>query len=185
MSPKALIILHPGFEEMEAVAPADLLVRAGIAVTLAASGDSLQVQGRSGLTLLAACTLRELTEESLYDVVILPGGPGIQNLRKDPRLCRLLQGHHEAGRWIAAICAAPLLLLDAGLLPAGIRYTAHPATLAELPAPQAGRVVRDGRILTSQGAGTATEFAFAIIEALLSDDRAREIAASICWTRDE
>ncbi len=170
---------------MEAVAPVDLLARAGVDVTQAACGDSLAVTGRSGLTLLAEYALADLPDDALYDVVILPGGPGVQKLRGNPALCRILKRHQEADKWIGAICAAPLLLLDAGLLSPEGNYTAHPATLAELPKPQADRVVQARRIITSQGAGTATEFALALVEALTGDGTAREIATSICWTRDE
>lgn len=184
MHPKALILLHPGFEEMEAVAPIDCLSRAGVEVIQASVDGRASVTGRSGITLQASCTLASLRDDCLFDAVILPGGPGIQALRHDPALCDLLTRHHQAGKWLACICAAPLLLLDAGLLGPQARYTAHPSTREALPTPQPGRVVRHKRILTSTGAGTATEFALELVKALISDACAKDIAASICWTRD-
>jgi 4-methyl-5(b-hydroxyethyl)-thiazole monophosphate biosynthesis len=91
----------------------------------------------------------------------------------------LVLRQHAAGRWLAAICAAPTVLFDAGLL-AGRRYTAHASVAQELPAILADeRVVADGRLLTSRGAGTALEFGLLLVEKLFSGEKAREIAASI------
>ncbi len=181
MSTKALILLHPGFEEMEAVAPVDLLVRAGIKVTQAALGKEPAVTGKNGMTFLADCPLDGLPDGALFDAVILPGGPGIQKIRQDPSVCELLRRHHNAGKWVACICAAPLILLDAGLIKDDTQYTAFPATREELPRPAEGSVVHHGRIITSRGAGTATDFALAIVAALCGAPKADEIAQSICW----
>ncbi|MFP4157653.1 MAG: DJ-1 family glyoxalase III [Opitutales bacterium] len=182
---KALICLHPGFEELEAVAVIDLLARAGIDVTQAAVGDDLTLAGRNGMTLVAGCLLAEIPEHALYDVVVVPGGPGIQKIRRHPAVCHLLQRHQRAGKLVACICAAPLLLLDAGLIDTDTNYTAFPATSGELPNRLPELVVKDGRLITSQGAGTATEFALAIIECLMGRNKADEIASSICWHHTE
>jgi 4-methyl-5(b-hydroxyethyl)-thiazole monophosphate biosynthesis len=81
---------------------------------------------------------------------------------------------------VAAICAAPLVLLDTGLL-AGLRYTAHPSTAAELPVIRADeRVVEDGRIITSRGAGTALDFGLLLVARLVSPEKAAEVARGIC-----
>lgn len=183
MDHNALILLHPGFEELEAVAVIDLLARSGVEVTQANLGDVREVPGRNGITLVADCLAENLPEEPIYDVIILPGGPGIQKIRRDARVCRLLRRQHDAGRLVACICAGPLLLLDAGLLDQGLRYTSFPATASELPERSDAKVVLDRQILTSQGAGTATEFALAIIDSLQGADRAKTIAESICWTQ--
>jgi len=175
----ALIILHAGFEEMEAVAPCDLLARAGVKLSLASMTADNLVRGRSNLMLQAHHGLTGACDHELYDAVIVPGGPGISALRQHPELCQLLRRHHEAGKILACICAAPLLLLDAGLLPE--HYTAHPSTAAELPHAQASACVWDGRILTSPGAGTATEFGLALVEALTDLATRTRIAAAICW----
>jgi len=181
---KALICLHPGFEEMEAVAVIDLLARADIEVTQASVSDELALPGRNGMTLVAGCRLEDLPNDALYDIIVLPGGPGIQKIRQHPAVCDLLRRHHGAGKYVACICAAPLLLLDAGLIDAETRYTSFPATAGELPDRLPDLVVKDGNLITSQGAGTATEFALAIIEALLGKPRADEMAASICWAHN-
>jgi len=92
----------------------------------------------------------------------------------------LVARQHAAGRWVAAICAAPTVLMDAGIL-SGRRYTAHFSVADELPnILSTERVVADGNILTSRGAGTALDFGFFVIEKLFSDQKAREVAASIC-----
>jgi 4-methyl-5(b-hydroxyethyl)-thiazole monophosphate biosynthesis len=180
MQLRALILLHPGFEELEAVAPIDLLARAEIKVTQASTSSSLNVTGRNGITLTATHLLSDVAEEN-YDVVILPGGPGIMQLRRDAQIIACLQRHHLNNKWVACICAAPLLLLDAGLTKA-LEYTAHPSTAEELGAASSKAVVIDGHIITSRGAGTATEFALAIVTQVRGLECAQAIARSICWT---
>lgn len=180
MTHRALIILHPGFEEMEAVAPIDLLARAGVEVVQASTEHKRLVEGRNGITLEATRLLSEVVEQE-FDAVILPGGPGIKKLRDDARIIDCLRRHHEAGKLVAAICAAPLLLKDAGLIN-DIAYTAHPSTEEELGSARVETVVKDGHIFTSRGAGTATEFALAIVQKVCGEAIAKEIAASICWT---
>lgn len=177
---RALIIIHPGFEEMEAIAPADLLVRADIDTSLVSTTKETLVRGRNGVTLQASHCFDEVKASDLYDVVILPGGPGIKALRKQPELCEFLRRHHTAGKILACICAAPLLLLDAGLLPE--HYTAHPSTSSELPHPEKEDCVWSENILTSQGAGTATQFSLALIEALTDKATRSKVAESICWS---
>lgn len=182
MKLSALIILHPGFEEMEAVAPIDLLARAEVEVVQASTSNSLNVTGRNGITLQATHRLTDVAANH-FDAIILPGGPGIMKLRGDKCIVECLQRNHNAGKLIACICAAPLLLLDAGLSK-NITFTAHPSSLAELK--QTGQaseasVVKAGNVMTSRGAGTATEFALSIVEYLCGKPSAKDIATSICW----
>lgn len=177
--PTVLALLAEGFEEIEATTPIDLLRRAGAEVTLAALAEGIHVTGRCGMTLHADTPLTAVAAKP-FDCLFLPGGPGVKNLRADPRVRPLVLSQHEAGRWIAAICAAPTVLHDAGLL-AGRRYTAHFSVAGELPDILASeRVVVDGRIITSRGAGTALDFGLQIIEKLFSAEKAQEIARSVC-----
>lgn len=177
--PTVLTILAEGFEEIEAVTPIDLLRRAGADVTIAALADGLDVTGRNGLTLHANTTFAAAQARD-FDCVFLPGGPGVRHLRADRRVRDIVLRQHGSDRWLAAICAAPTVLQDAGLL-AGRRYTAHFSVASELPAILASeRVVADGRILTSRGAGTALDFGLFLVEKLFSVDKAREIGGSIC-----
>jgi len=180
--PTVLALLAEGFEEIEANAPIDLLRRAGADVTVAALGDTIHVTGRSGITQHADTTLAALEAAGprACDCLFLPGGPGVKHLRADPRVRALVLRQHAAGGWLAAICAAPTVLHDAGLL-AGRRYTAHFSVAGELTDILADeRVVADGRILTSRGAGTALDFGLLLIEKLFDPAKAREVAASIC-----
>jgi 4-methyl-5(b-hydroxyethyl)-thiazole monophosphate biosynthesis len=177
--PTVLAILAEGFEEIEAVAPVDLLRRAGAEVTVAALGENIHVTGRTGITMHADTTLSAV-EHLLYDCVFLPGGPGVKQMRADKRVVSIVQRHQGASRWIAAICAAPTVLLDAGLL-TGRRYTAHFSVANELPAILGDeKVVADGPILTSRGAGTAVDFGLFLVEKLYSRERSAEIGRSIC-----
>ncbi|MSU23896.1 MAG: DJ-1/PfpI family protein [Opitutus sp.] len=180
--PTVIAILAEGFEEIEATVPINLLRRAGAEVTVAALGEGIHVTGRSGLTIHADTPLAALETPGPrdFDCVFLPGGPGVRHLRADPRVRALVLRQHSAGRWLAAICAAPAVLHDAGLL-AGRRYTAHFSVANELPAILADeRVVVDGRLLTSRGAGTALDFGLMLVEKLFSVEKSREVARSIC-----
>ncbi len=177
--PKVLVVLADGFEEIEAIAPIDLLRRAGAEVITASLSDGIHVTGRDGITVHADTTLSSV-ETAVFDVVFLPGGPGTRQLRADPRVRVIVQRQSAGGGWIAAICAAPTVLHDAGLL-AGRRYTAHPSVENELPnVLRNERVVVDDRLITSRGAGTAIDFGLELVTRLFSAEKAREIAASVC-----
>jgi 4-methyl-5(b-hydroxyethyl)-thiazole monophosphate biosynthesis len=178
--PTVLAILPEGFEELEAVAPIDVLRRAGCSVTVAALGPGIHVTGRNGITVHADAALDSLPADAApFDCLFLPGGPGVQHLRASPLVRTLVARHHAAGKLLAAICAAPTVLHDAGLL-VGRRYTAHPSVASELTAILSDeRVVRDGHILTSRGAGTALDFGLALVAALVSPEKSAEIHAAI------
>lgn len=172
------MVLAEGFEEIEVVAPVDILRRAGAEVTVASLGDGIHVTGRSGLTLHSDSTLDGVAGSS-FDCLLLPGGPGVSRLRDDPRVTGWVIRQFKGDRWIAAICAAPVVLKDAGVL-VGRRYTAHFSVASELPeALTEERVVADGRLITSRGAGTAVEFALSVVEKLFSPEKAAEVAQSI------
>src|SRR3954468_2723258 len=109
--PTVLALLADGFEEIEATTPIDLLRRAGAEVTIAALVEGIHVTGRTGITLHADTTLMAIAGKT-FDCLFLPGGPGVKNLRADPRVKPLVLAQHQAGRWIAAICAAPTVLND-------------------------------------------------------------------------
>ena len=178
--PTVLALLADGFEEIEFTAPVDLLRRAGVEVTTASLADNRHATGRSGITAHADMALADVGEK-LFDLLFLPGGPGVKHLRADPRVRATVDRHAATGKWLAAICAAPTVLHDAGLL-VGRRYTAHFSVARELPAILADqRVVADGNILTSRGAGTAVDFGLLLVEKLVSADKAREVAGAICF----
>lgn len=175
-----LAILGDGFEEIETLAPIDLLRRAGAALTTASLNADIHVTGRSNVVIHADTVLGKVTGPEDFDCLLIPGGPGVKALRADARVQALVRAYAAKDKWIAAICAAPLLLKDAGLLQ-GRQYTAFPGTIGELPEMQSSmKVVRDGRLITSRGAGTSLEFGLAIIEHLMGPSKAAEIGASIC-----
>ena len=175
-----LAILPEGFEEVEAVTPIDVLRRAGVTVTTASLAETIHVTGRNGIALHADTTLTSVPDTQAFDALFLPGGPGVKHLRADPRVRARVLSQHAAGGWIAAICAAPTVLQDAGLL-AGRRYTAHFSVAGELQEIIAAeRVVLDGRILTSRGAGTALDFSLKLVALLTDAIKAGEVSSSIC-----
>jgi len=178
--PTVLTLLADGFEEIEAFAPVDLLRRAGVEVTVATLNDNRHATGRSGITAHGDAALGTVAD-ALFDLVFLPGGAGVKHLRADARVRAIVLRHAQAGRWLAAICAAPTVLHDCGLL-AGRRYTAHFSVADELPAILAEeRVVTDGRITTSRGAGTAVDFGLHLVALLNGGEKAKEISKAICF----
>ena len=178
--PTVLTLLADGFEEIETFAPVDLLRRAGVEVTLASLAENRHATGRSGIVAHADVALSAV-EGKLFDLLFIPGGPGVKALRVDPRVRAAVENHASAGRWLAAICAAPTVLNDSGLL-TGKRFTAHFSVEGELPALIPGeRIVTDGRITTSRGAGTAVEFGLHLVALLTSPEKASEVSKAICF----
>lgn len=176
--PRVLCVLADGFEEIETVAPIDLLRRAGTEVVVASLGSQTRVTGRSGIRLEAEVTLAEVVDDD-FDLLLLPGGPGVAALRQDGRPAELARRFAAAGRPVAAICAAPTVLGDAGLLE-GRRFTAHFSVHEHLPKALGDeRVVVDGEIITSRGAGTALDFALQLVRRLHGDAVAADIGRSI------
>lgn len=177
--PTVLVILAEEFEEIEAFAPVDLLRRAGVEVTVATLAENRHATGRSGITVHGDVALSAV-QAKLFDLVFLPGGAGVKQLRTDPRVREIILRHHREGRWLAAICAAPTVLHDCGLL-AGRRYTAHNSVAGELhEILSEDRVVTDGKITTSRGAGTAVDFGLHLVGLLTSPGKAQEVGKAIC-----
>lgn len=180
MQPRVLCLLFPGFEEIETLAPVDLLRRAGAHVVLASLTGEKLVTGRCQVTVQADAALADVADQP-FDLLVLPGGPGVKAVRAEGRAAALARQFAQSGRPVAAICAAPTVLADAGLL-AGRRYTAHFSVHDELPGALAGeRVVEDGPVITSRGAGTALEFGLALVRRLVGEAKAREVAAAIMY----
>lgn len=178
MNPRVLCLLFPGFEEIETLTPVDLLRRAGVDVVLASLTGEPLVAGRCQVTVRADAALAGVAEQP-FDLLLLPGGPGVRAVRADGRAARLAKRFLDTGRPVAAICAAPAILADAGLLTSR-RFTAHFSVHAELPQALAGeRVVEDGLLITSRGAGTALDFGLALVRRLLGEAAAQDIARAI------
>lgn len=178
MNKRVLCLLAPGFEEIETVTPIDLLRRAGAEVIVASVNGEQSVTGRSQITLRADAALADVADQN-FDLLVVPGGPGVKALRADGRSAKLAQAFHRSGKLVAAICAGPTVLKDADLLE-NKKFTAHFSVYEELPDALAKeRVVRDGAILTSRGAGTAVDFGLALVQALFGPEKSNEVARAI------
>jgi 4-methyl-5(b-hydroxyethyl)-thiazole monophosphate biosynthesis len=176
MKKSVLCLLNDGFEEIEVVTPVDLLRRADIKVVIAAMDNKTTV-GRDGIRIEADVLLSEV-EPSGFDMLFIPGGPGVGELRQDGRAAALAKEFSAAGKSLAAICAGPLILLDAGLLE-GRRFTAYHSVCEELGGGLDERVVVDENLITSRGAGTALDFALALITHLAGQPAADRVAEEV------
>lgn len=166
---RVLIPLAEGCEELEAVTLIDLLRRAGINVTTASLSEQRQLQASRQVGLVADTLLDSVLNDD-FEMLLLPGGqPGTNNLNADPRIHALIQRQLSSDRYLAAICAAPMVLAEAGILN-GKQATCYPGALDADNWPAISLsdapVVIDGNVLTSRGPGTAMDFALSIIEVL-------------------
>ncbi len=166
--PRVLIPLAEGCEELEAITLIDVLRRAEIEVVSAGLAVG-PVTASRGTRLLPDTTLDAVVQAD-FDLVVLPGGmPGAAHLTEDLRVTAALQRCHAAGGHVAAICAAPMALAEAGLLE-GKKATAYPGFIDGGKYPNltytSAAVEQDGRVITSRGPGTAMDFALHLIETL-------------------
>ena len=177
---RILVPLAEGFEEIEAVTIVDVLRRAGLDVTVAGLRPGA-VTGSHGIAVTPDADLGDLDTTS-FTMVVLPGGqPGTRHLAEDARVVALVRRLHEEGRPVAAICAAPLVLHKAGVL-GGVHVTSHPSVRGMLPGVDVRsepRVVRSGHVTTSQGAGTAMDFALALVADLCGDEKSAELGRAM------
>ncbi len=180
---RVLVPLATGFEEVEGLTVVDVLRRAGVEVVTAAVGEDRTVTGKHGIPVIADRRLAQVADEA-FDMVVLPGGvPGVPNLQADETVARVVRAQADAGRWVCAICAAPAVLGDLGLLD-GRAATIHPGWRDKLVAGEYREetVVRDGRFVTSRGPGTAMPFALTLAALLVGEETAREVAAAMVTT---
>ncbi|MBK7874986.1 MAG: DJ-1/PfpI family protein [Planctomycetes bacterium] len=175
-----LVPLAAGFEEIEAITIVDVLRRAGLSVVVAGLVPG-PVAGSHGIVVVPDTHLGAVDLERV-GMLVLPGGmPGTRNLMADERVVALARRLHAAGRRTAAICAAPLVLHAAGVTD-GLRITSHPSVRGELARAAvdgAARVVHSGTVTTSQGVGTALEFALALVADVRGPERAAELARAM------
>lgn len=190
MQKNAIVLLAEGFEEVEAITPIDYLRRAGIAVTIAAVGNSgaLSVKGARGITVNADAALSGLIQQgradaAAWDAVIIPGGiPGATNIAASPEAGALITAMAAAGKLVCAICASPALALAPLGLLSGRKFTCYPGMEEKVQDTSTWTdecVAIDGNIITSRGAGTAGKFAIAIIGQLLTEAEGNKIAQAV------
>ena len=176
MSKKVLVPISDGIEELEAIGIIDTLRRADADVTVA-SVDELQITASCGTRIVADKLIDECANDQ-YDLIALPGGlPGAEHLRDSQILTSLLKKQESAGRYYAAICASPTVVLQFHGLLDGKKATVNPALANDLIIKDEieKRVVVDGNCITSRARGTVLEFAVQLIELLYDKSKAEEI----------
>lgn len=188
----AYVFLAEGFEDIEALAPVDILRRGGVDVRTVSVSEDLVVTSSHGIPVCADMAAPEFlaeadschSEQSEGIFFIFPGGmPGTKNLAMTPWLMELMNAHYAAGGSLAAICAAPGFVLSQLEGIAGVRFTAYDG--CETPSVEAGGlyvpegVVRDGRIITGRGAGWAVPFALEILAAVKGPEKSAAIKAAL------
>ena len=176
-----LVPLAPGFEELEAITITDLLVRAGITVDTCGLQDG-PVTASRGAVIIPSISLQQAMQND-YDMVVLPGGlPGADHLRDSAEIQQILRKHAAKDRYLAAICAAPKALAEAGVL-RDKKATGYPGVLEALSADDitvsSAAIETDGRVITSRGPGTAMDFALHLIELLAGQARRNEVEAQL------
>ena len=176
-SVKALVVLADGFEDVEAVTIIDVLRRGGVSVTTATLNDSCETRSAHNLVIKADARFVE-AEKDDYDAVILPGGgEGTANLRNSSAVLERLRRQRDSGGLICAICAAPLVLMEAEVLEPGQQVTYYPSCFEEADRPSAGvPVVSDGLVITGQAPGASLLFALVVLQALTNDRQAQKVA---------
>mmetsp|Transcript_21486 Transcript_21486/g.69502 ORF Transcript_21486/g.69502 Transcript_21486/m.69502 type:complete len:254 (-) Transcript_21486:61-822(-) len=186
-SPRVLVPIADGSEEIETVTVVDVLRRAGAEVVVASVEDRKECVCSRGVTITADVLVTEVTGRTAqgWDLIAIPGGiPGAERIADCVRLHSTLQKHFMAGKPMAAICAAPAVCLEPKGFLEGFAATAHPAFVSELGgsleeksdyAP--ARVLVDTQIITSRGPGTSLEWSLCLVERLFGKEKAAEVAA--------
>lgn len=175
------VFLADGFEEIEAVTPIDILRRGGVSVRTCSITSSLVVNGAHGIPFTADTALEALEGEE--EVILLPGGmPGTIRLKECDVLCARIRKHFENGGILAAICAAPTVFGELGLL-CEAKATCYPGMEEGLHCKEISKEksVLSGKILTSRGAGTAANFAFRLLALLKGQEVSEKLAQAMCY----
>jgi 4-methyl-5(b-hydroxyethyl)-thiazole monophosphate biosynthesis len=165
----ALVLLAPGFEDIEGITVIDILRRAEIE-TVVAGLTANPITAARQTTHLADVLLSDIEPAREFEIVVLPGGAeGAKYLGESPLVRDWLFRQRERGQWVAAICAAPAALQSHGWLKPDAKIISHPSVQSQFPAGQiqaAERVVVDGKLITGLAAGAAMEFSFEIVRRL-------------------
>lgn len=183
---KVIVFLAPGFEEVEALTVVDYLRRiSALNVEMISIAEGLMVTGSHQIEVKADRHIDELSDLDSYEAVVIPGGmPGAANLRDDPRVIGVVRAMEAAGKVVAAICAGPIVLAQAGII-TGKKVTSYPGFEDAFPDScyQQAAVVRDGRIITSRGPGKAVDFALELVSVLAGAEAAETLRKNILYDR--
>lgn len=203
---KVVVILAPGFEEIEALSPVDYLRRAGAEVTVAgisAKDESFSktVKGAHGINVESDISFEEYLsalKDELPDAVVIPGGmPGAANISQDEKVIQFIQKMNSENKFVCAICASPIVVLAKTGILSGKSFTCYPGIEQDVskyidPSQDINvlmgsayinnmkAAIRDGNIITGRGPGAAEEFSLEIIKALAGTEQAMVIRASAC-----
>lgn len=176
-----LVLLFPGFEEIEVFVPVDLLRRSQVEVVTASFYNQLNILGAHSITACADETLHRVKLET-FDGLFIPGGPGVFKLESNATILETIQFFHHNKKWLAAICASPILLKKAGCLPK--HFTAHACVTKQLIGCDVQKnVVVDENVITGRGPGVVFPFAFELIERLTSSDVVLQLKTSIHYEK--
>jgi 4-methyl-5(b-hydroxyethyl)-thiazole monophosphate biosynthesis len=178
---RVLVLLSPGFEEIEAVTVIDILRRAEIDVTIAGLERGI-VTGAHGIPINCDLYYEQVNSEK-FNAIFLPGGqPGTDNLKKDPTVLTLIRQFYNDNKIVAAICAAPTVLYTAGIL-AGKKVTSYPTEKEVFSESNytEDKVVQDGNIITSRGVGTAIDFALTLVEVMKGKQQRKTLSERLLW----
>lgn len=178
---KVYVFLAEGFEEVEALTPVDLLRRAGVSVELVSVMDDIAVTGSHNITIQADKMIQDITEEA--DMLVLPGGiPGTPNLRACKALEEMIITYNEQHKYLAAICAAPTIYGEMGLLK-GKKAICYPSMEEGLKdaVVTVEPVVADDNFITSRGMGTGIDFGLKLVEILCGKNAADTLAEKIVY----
>lgn len=162
---KTAVLLADGFEEVEALTVVDIMRRGNVLCDMVSIKD-IEVTGAHNIKVTSDKILDETIYD--YDLIVFPGGmPGATNLQKDKKVIEAVKKFNEEGKLVAAICAAPIVLAEAGIVE-GKNITSYPGFEDELKGCnyKEEKVVVDGNIITSRGPATAMEFAYKLLEVL-------------------
>ena len=173
---KVLIPLTDGFEDIEAVSVIDVLRRGGVEVVTASTAAGIEVTSAHGIVMKADAMIADAAEAE-YDAIVLPGGPGTQSLLGSEALVERLRRQKAEGKLLCAICAAPTVLTELGLVDPGLHITCYPTCMMDLDRKSANvPCVEDGDIITGQAPGSALLFALVVLKRLCGEVAAGKVA---------
>lgn len=175
------ILLGTGFEEIEALAPCDILRRGGVDVALVGV-NGREITGSHGITVRADCTVEEL-DRNVMDMIVLPGGlGGVHSMQESRAALDAVSWAWDNGKWVAAICAAPTILANLGISD-GKRCVCYPGMEGQMGGADMvqASTVRDGRLLTGRGPGAALDFGLMLLETLKGAEIAAQVQAGMVY----
>ncbi len=178
----ALMFVANGSEDMETVITYDILTRAGISVTMVSIEETPCIITSHNLKIETTITIDELSSVFDYNILILPGGMGVEKVKTQQNVVDLVKQYHKKGKYISAICAAPIILQEAGIMK-GVNFTCFPGFEQDIEGiyHKDKKLVVDKNIITAKSASCTFEFAFKIVELLCGQEVRNKVADKIYY----